>query len=216
MTNMAIFKVLSGSIVAAFVADANAPAFAHHPMGGEVMTTVAQGMMSGLAHPVIEVDHLVFLVALGLLLVGQSRIILLASVFIGCSLIGVVARYQFGALSGLDLVVAVSVMAAGLLLWTKGAWRDRSLQVGHIAGLAFAGLAHGLAFGESILGSEATVLGGYLGGLALIQLALVVCVSMIGQALLSAGRLGNLRVRIAGTLVTAFGAAQLGFMLFGA
>lgn len=216
MTKAATLKIFSSSTIVALVAVASAPAFAHHPLGGEKMTTVAQGVLSGLAHPVIEFDHLVFLVAFGLLLVGQSRIVFMASVFIGCSMIGVVGRYHLGAPNDLEMVIAASVVAAGLLLWTKSTWRHQVVQAALIAGLAFAGLAHGLAFGESIIGSETTILGGYLLGLALIQLALVVCVSTIGRAFFKFGLPGDLRLRTAGALVAAFGTLQLGRLLFAA
>ena len=40
---------------------------AHHAMGGTTPQTLAQGLLSGLAHPVIGLDHLAFTVAAGLL-----------------------------------------------------------------------------------------------------------------------------------------------------
>src|SRR3954466_7050575 len=44
-----------------------AGAEAHHVMGGTTPQTLAQGLLSGLAHPVIGLDHLAFTVAAGLL-----------------------------------------------------------------------------------------------------------------------------------------------------
>src|SRR5918998_2047207 len=43
------------------------PALAHHPMGGTTPATLSQGLLSGLGHPVIGLDHLAALVAVGLL-----------------------------------------------------------------------------------------------------------------------------------------------------
>lgn len=43
------------------------PAWAHHAMGGEVPGTFAEGLLSGLAHPVIGLDHLAFILAVGLI-----------------------------------------------------------------------------------------------------------------------------------------------------
>jgi urease accessory protein len=40
---------------------------AHHAMGGTTPQTLAQGLLSGLAHPVIGLDHLAFTLAAGLL-----------------------------------------------------------------------------------------------------------------------------------------------------
>ena len=38
---------------------------AHHVMGGRTPETFMQGLLSGLAHPVIGLDHLAFIVAMG-------------------------------------------------------------------------------------------------------------------------------------------------------
>src|SRR5258708_8698214 len=43
-----------------------APACAHHVMGGATPATFAQGLLSGLGHPVIGLAHLAFLLAVGL------------------------------------------------------------------------------------------------------------------------------------------------------
>ena len=40
-------------------------AFAHHLMGGEVPTTAWQGLLSGLGHPIIGIDHFAFIVGVG-------------------------------------------------------------------------------------------------------------------------------------------------------
>lgn len=42
-----------------------APASAHHVMDGQLPSTFAQGLLSGLGHPVIGPDHLAFLIAVG-------------------------------------------------------------------------------------------------------------------------------------------------------
>ena len=41
-------------------------ALAHHGIDGRTPTTFAEGLISGLAHPVLGLDHLVFLLAAGL------------------------------------------------------------------------------------------------------------------------------------------------------
>jgi len=43
------------------------PAFAHHAMGGLTPQTFVQGLLSGLAHPVIGLDHFLFLLMAGVL-----------------------------------------------------------------------------------------------------------------------------------------------------
>src|SRR5262249_57584778 len=44
---------------------ATVPAFAHHMMGGRTPSTFMEGLLSGLGHPVIGLDHLAFLLAVG-------------------------------------------------------------------------------------------------------------------------------------------------------
>ena len=49
------------------------PALAHHPMGGAAATTAWQGFVSGVAHPVVGLDHLAFLLAAGVLAAAVGR-----------------------------------------------------------------------------------------------------------------------------------------------
>ena len=42
------------------------PALAHHPMGGTTPTTFMQGLLSGIGHPILGLDHLAALIAVGL------------------------------------------------------------------------------------------------------------------------------------------------------
>src|SRR3984893_19394697 len=48
-------------------------ASAHHVMGGKTPASFAEGVLSGLGHPIIGPDHLAFLVALGVA-VGVFRL----------------------------------------------------------------------------------------------------------------------------------------------
>src|SRR5215472_767113 len=66
-----------------------APASAHHLMGGKIPSTIAEGLLSGLGHPVIGADHLAFLVAVGVI-VGVSRLNLMTpAVFVATMAAGV-------------------------------------------------------------------------------------------------------------------------------
>ena len=42
------------------------PAFAHHVMGGRLPATPWEGLLSGFAHPVIGLDHLAFILGIGI------------------------------------------------------------------------------------------------------------------------------------------------------
>ena len=55
-----------GSMLAMLVLSVT-PAFAHHVMGGRTPATFAEGILSGLGHPIIGVDHFAAVVAVGCL-----------------------------------------------------------------------------------------------------------------------------------------------------
>src|SRR5712691_10507894 len=86
------------------------PASAHHVMGGRTPATFAEGILSGLGHPIIGIDHLAFLIAVGLA-VGVGRLHLaVPAIFVAASALGVAIHVQAIALSGAELAVAVSVV----------------------------------------------------------------------------------------------------------
>ena len=43
------------------------PAFAHHPMGGALPQNFLNGILSGIAHPIIGFDHLAFILTFGII-----------------------------------------------------------------------------------------------------------------------------------------------------
>jgi urease accessory protein len=155
-----------GAVLLALVLTAGiAPAHAHHVMGGRTPATFMQGVLSGLGHPVIGLDHLAFLIAVGIA-VGLARLSLaMPFVFVAASALGVTAHLQGLNLPGAEFLVALSVVLIGVLV-ARGA----ALAPLAWGGLfALAGLFHGYAFGESIFGAETTPLAAYLLGLVVIQ-----------------------------------------------
>ena len=88
---------------------------AHHPMGGKTPSTFIEGLLSGLGHPVIGLDHLAFLlvgVAVG---VGGLNLVL-PVVFVVAMAIGVAAHVKGVNLPAAEIVVALSVLLAGFLI----------------------------------------------------------------------------------------------------
>lgn len=145
-----------------------APASAHHLMGGKIPSTFAEGLLSGLGHPVIGADHLAFLVAVGVI-VGVSRLSLtLPVLFVVTMAAGVFAHVSAVSIPAPEFLVALSVLAVGLLMA-----RGHAYSALVWSGLfAVAGFFHGYAFGESIYGAERSPLGAYLLGLVVVQSAL--------------------------------------------
>ena len=129
--------------------------------------TFVEGLLSGLGHPLIGVDHAAFIVATGFFLARIKGGMWGVAALIAGSLFGAALH-----LNGIDIVggeigVALSVMAVGILLMLSR-WRIEPAWLG--AGLALAGALHGHAYAEAIFGAEATPLGAYLAGFSLVQL----------------------------------------------
>ena len=140
---------------------------AHHMMGGKTPDTFMQGLLSGIAHPVIGVDHFAFLVVAALLaftLKGSARY-LVPLAFVGATVTGTL--YHVGAqdLPMTETVIALSVMLGGVAVFLKRS--VPALLMGALFGVI--GVFHGYAYGESIVGAEQTPLVSYLLGFAMIQ-----------------------------------------------
>jgi urease accessory protein len=167
--NRALIKKLS---VLAACAAMLAPtgALAHHVMGGKVPVTFMQGLLSGLAHPIIGLDHFAAVVGVGILaaLLGRGVVPVLA--FSAAMILGVVLHLASANIPAAELLVGLSTLLIGGLVALR-----RSLGMLSAAVLfATAGVVHGYALGESIVGAEASPLGAYLAGLLAVQTAVAV------------------------------------------
>lgn len=180
-----------------------APASAHHTMGGEMPSTFAQGLLSGLGHPVIGLDHLAFLMAVGVA-VGVGGLNLgLPVLFVAASAVGVGIHVSGFSLPGAELIVASSVVIVGAIIAA-----GRALPLAVWAALfGVAGLAHGYAYGESIFGAEPTPLAAYLLGLVVIQSALSVGVALLFR--MRPQSVSAMAPRLAGAVVVGIGIAAL-------
>jgi urease accessory protein len=190
---------------------ASAPASAHHVMGGRTPSTFIEGLISGLAHPVIGLDHLAFLLAVGVVVGVGGLNLALPVVFVAAMAIGVMVHVNGVGLPDAEIIVALSVLLAGVLIAY-----GRALPVAIWGTLfAVAGLFHGYAFGESIFGAEAAPLGAYLLGLVVIQSAVIVGIAMVARRMGSG--ISAWAPRLAGALVVAVGAIALaGQLVLGA
>ena len=151
------------------------PAAAHDAMGGAVPAGFWQGFASGLAHPVIGLDHFAFLVAVGVAAGIGRRGVAAPVLFVAASVFGVAAHRLGFVLPGAEAVVAATVLAAGALLA-----RGRApAPLGWAALLAVGGVAHGQAYAEAVVGAEAAPVLAYLAGLALVQAAVAGGVALL-------------------------------------
>jgi urease accessory protein len=184
---------------------AAAPAWAHHLMGGKMPSTLLEGLLSGLGHPVIGPEHLGILIAIGIVVGACGLSLLLPAVFVIAMAAGVALQasgFTFP-LSATEIMVAVSTLVAGLLLA-----RGRAIsQIAWVALFAVAGVLHGYAFGASIVGAEPSPLGAYLVGLVLVQGGLTVAIALVTRR--TKARMSDLMPRLAGAAVFGIGIAVL-------
>jgi urease accessory protein len=153
----------------ALLALAPLPALAHHPMDGALPATMWEGFASGIGHPVIGLDHLAFLLAAGVLAatLGVRRGAWAILGFVAGGLGGSLAHMAGIGFGPVEALVAVSLVGAGLALLWRGV--PPALVP---AGFALAGLVHGHAFAEAVIGAETTPILAYLVALALTQAAI--------------------------------------------
>ena len=109
------------------------------------------------------------------------------------------------ALPAVELAVAASLVALGAIVLSGRAVRAPVL----IGFFALAGLLHGAAYAEAILGAEATPLVAYLAGFAMIQYAIAAGAAHVALRVLRAAGPYAIRPRLAGAVVAGVGAALL-------
>lgn len=189
-----------------------APATAHHALGGETPSSFLEGFLSGIAHPVIGLDHFAFVVAVGLLAALKRRGVFIPVAFVLAALIGTGIHLISLDLPGAELVISASVLAFGVML----AMKDSPNLVAIVVLAATLGIFHGYAYGESIVGAEMTPLVAYLAGFTLIQLLVATIAYGIGKFVLNKlTDQSSLPLRFAGFTICGAGAAFLASLMFG-
>ena len=165
-----------GSILMALVFSAN-NAFAHHIMGGRTPATFGEGMLSGLGHPIIGLDHFAAVVAVGCIAAMHSAGAALVVAFIVSMMAGVALHLNGATVPAAEILVALSVIALGALMLS----RRQTSTAAALVFFALVGLAHGYALGESIFGAEKSPLYAYLLGLAVVQTAIALVAMTIAR-----------------------------------
>src|SRR5258706_8179778 len=94
-------------------------AWAHHFMDGGLPETFAQGLLSGLGHPVIGLDHAAFILAAGFFLaLVEGGMWGIPALIVG-TLIGAALHLAGFALPGAEFGVALSVVLIGGLVMVR-------------------------------------------------------------------------------------------------
>ncbi len=179
------------------------PSLAHHPLDGRVPNTFTEGFLSGLAHPGIGLDHLAFVVAVGLLAAVSAWGAAIPVAFVVAAMVGTGLHLAEITLPAAELVIAASVLGFGVLLTLKN--RPQSAVITVLAALA--GLFHGFAYGEAIFGAEPLPLVAYLAGFTAVQLGIAIAAFLVGRQLVQ--RSTALLVQRAGLVICGVGATFL-------
>ncbi|MGE0714360.1 MAG: HupE/UreJ family protein [Alphaproteobacteria bacterium] len=140
---------------------------AHHMDGGQMPATLAAGLLSGLGHPIIGWDHLAFVVGVGILTAARPQGMAGTLAFVAGTLGGCLVH-----LARIDLPEAETAVGLSLVLLALAVALGSRVGIAMTGALAAAGLVHGYAYGESIVGAEPTPVVAYLVGFALCQLAI--------------------------------------------
>ena len=144
-------------------------AVAHHPLNGMPMETFLHGVLSGIGHPLLGSDHLAFILLVGLVAfgLGVRDKILVPSVFVSGSVLGLVAGYLGIGGFFVEPGVMLSILLLGACV--AAGWTQQMSHSVLLAVIAVSGSLHGIAFSGALIGVEAAntaVLFGYLLGLA--------------------------------------------------
>ena len=187
------------------------PALAHHPFGGETPSSAIQGFLSGLGHPVIGPDHLAFVIASGLLaaVIGHGLRIPLG--FVLASLAGTGIHLMGMDLPAPELWISFSVMLFGVLLALKT--KPNVLIIVALASLA--GVFHGYAYGEAIVGADMAPLLAYLLGFTGIQMAIAASSYGFAEWLKAHSETAAMTLRFTGFTLAGVGFAFLSGVVLG-
>lgn len=175
-------------------------AFAHHVTGSRLPQTTWEGLLSGLAHPVIEMDHFAFIIAAGMLAAMAPRRLawLVPLPLLTAMITGSLIHLQGWDILHSEGLVLLSLIIAAPILWLASRRYSQGYSQGYAQGhsqgysqdqdsplptwvilgvtlglFPIAGLIHGYAYAESIIGAQTTTVASYLVGFSVIQYAIM-------------------------------------------
>lgn len=207
-----IWRTISASLITGLGLASSRAALAHHPFGSQTPASFIEGFLSGLGHPVIGIDHFAFVIASGLMAAILRQGFWVPAAFIATALLGTGIHLQSWDLLAPEFFISISiVILGGLLALKQGPTLWLSISIA-----AIAGVFHGYAYGEAIVGAEMTPLVSYLAGFSVIQLAIAALAYTCGKALnANAVKDSVLPTRFAGFAIAGMGLAFLSSVLLG-
>jgi urease accessory protein len=182
------------------------PAIADLAKGYELPETFLQGFLSGLEHPLFELEHLGAVVGIGMLSGLAARGIVPLLAFSIAAVAGVVLTHAAADIPADELLVGLTTVGIGALVATRQSIRPT---VGAVL-FAVAGLFHGASLGDPIEGAKSAPLMAYLVGLLSMQIAVgtAACIVVIEVANWRARRAGLTVVGILMVLIGGIAAVE--------
>ncbi len=162
-----LFRAITGVLAIAFYFTSLPSAQAHHPFEEGLGTfSLVQGFFSGIAHPLLGPDHLLFLLSIGL--VAGLNALRWVPVLLCCGFAGSFLSQLVPLIPGAEFLMGVSLIVAALVA------------VGRFNPIWMFPLmaSHGYVLGQAIIGAEQTPLIAYFIGLFLIQ-SLVITIGIL-------------------------------------
>lgn len=213
--NYYLRKILIAVAIVAIELLISAPAFAHHPLDGRLPTNFFEGIISGLGHPIIGLDHLAFIIASGLIARKITGGMIIPVAFVIATGIGTGIHLAAFSLPIPEIIIAASVVLFGILLTaSRKRQKDRKYSL-KITGLAaLAGIFHGFAYGEGIFNAEPTPMAAYLIGFTIIQLAIALCTYVLAGQLTKSIALKHI-TQFAGIVIASCGIIFLSSAIIG-
>ena len=144
--------------------------YSHHPLNGGMMEDFSDGFLSGIGHPILGLDHLIFILGVGLISYLSKKLFNFSFSFIGGTFLG-----MFSIIFGLylpfyEIIVSLTLLLLGYLILIK----HQANSKGFIF-LLF-GIFHGWAYGSILLELpqiDLNVVFGYSTGLLITQILIV-------------------------------------------
>lgn len=207
-----IWRTTSACLITGLGLASSRVALAHHPFGSQTPANLIEGFLSGLGHPVIGIDHFAFVIAIGLMAAILRHGFWVPAAFMATALLGTGIHLQSWNLLAPEFFISVSIIILGGLLALKQGptlWLSTGIA-------ALAGVFHGYAYGEAIVGAEITPLVSYLAGFSVMQLVIAALAYICGKALnANAVKDSVPSTRFAGFAIAGMGLAFLSSVLLG-
>ncbi|MCH9780659.1 MAG: HupE/UreJ family protein [Alphaproteobacteria bacterium] len=206
-------------------------ASAHHPMDFALVGDWGDGLLSGIGHPFLGLDHLVFMLALSFLLVSRGRLARTGTTTDSAAASGenpaqgrrtLTPTHRTGLVALLIMLLGVGVALAGVALPVPdlfvaasvvifGVVMASSTSIRVMDGVIYVAMGfHGYAYGLSVVGAEATPILWYLVGLTVAYLfvfgAMVSLISRLPRVATFRRQVG-VTSGVAGGLLLALGAS---------